>query len=48
MHADLQQLSAEQIQTTHQLKSMVEMALGWLNRDLKVFEKELGIEYFEG
>jgi hypothetical protein len=35
MHADLQQLSAERIQTAHQLKGMVEMDLGWLNRDLE-------------
>jgi hypothetical protein len=47
MHADLQQLSAERIQTAHQLKGMVEMALGRLNRDLKEFEKELGIEHVE-
>jgi hypothetical protein len=45
MHADLQQLPAEQIQTAHQLKGMVEMALGRLNCDLEEFEKELGIEH---
>jgi hypothetical protein len=42
MHADLQQLSAERIQTAHQLKVMVKM--DW---DLEEFEKELGIEHVE-
>ncbi len=47
MHADLQQLPTERIQTSHQLKVMVEMALGRLNRDLEEFQKELGIEHVE-
>lgn len=42
-HARLKQLSAERIQTAHQLRHMVDMALGRLNRDLEVFERELGI-----
>jgi hypothetical protein len=47
MHADLQQLSVEQIQTAHQLKGMAEMALGRLNHDLEEFDKDLGIEHVE-
>ncbi|KAL7475827.1 hypothetical protein ACHAW6_001727 [Cyclotella cf. meneghiniana] len=43
LHDQLQQLSAERIETAHQLRSMVDMALGRLNRDLERFEKELGI-----
>eukprot|EP00804_Cyclotella_cryptica_P011052 CCRYP_013523-RA/>CCRYP_013523-RA protein AED:0.11 eAED:0.11 QI:0/-1/0/1/-1/1/1/0/427 len=43
LHDQLQQLSAERIQTAHQLRGMVDMALGRLNRDLERFEKELGI-----
>jgi hypothetical protein len=47
MHADLQQLPAKPIQTAHQLKGMVEMALGLLNRNLEEFEKEWGIEHVD-
>ena len=44
MYNELQQYSKEKIKTANQLKSMVGMALGRLNRDLAQFEKELGIE----
>jgi len=43
-HARLKQLSAERMQTALQLKNMVEMVLGRLNRDLHEFERELGID----
>lgn len=44
MYHDLQQLSNEKIKTAHQLKAMIDMTLGRLNRDFKKFEKELGID----
>ncbi len=44
MYHELQQLSDEKIKTAHQLKAMIDMALGRLNRDCVKFEKELGID----
>ncbi|EED89466.1 predicted protein [Thalassiosira pseudonana CCMP1335] len=43
-YQQLQQIAQERIHTAIQLKSMVEMALGRLNRDLRLFERELGVE----
>lgn len=43
-NARLKQLSAERMQTAHQLRNMVDMLLGRLNRDLHEFERELGID----
>ena len=43
MHSRLKQLSSERIQTAHQLRGMVDLALGRLHRDLEAIEKELGI-----
>jgi len=43
MYDTLKQFSSEKIDTANQLKSMVDMALGRLDRDLVKFEKELGI-----
>lgn len=44
MYHELQQYSKEKINTANQLKKMVDMVLGRLNRDMEKFEKELGIE----
>ncbi|KAL7531052.1 hypothetical protein ACHAXR_003816 [Thalassiosira sp. AJA248-18] len=44
MYHELKQYSKEKINTANQLKSMVDMALGRLNRDMEKFEKELGID----
>ena len=44
MYHELQQLSNEKIKTAHQLKAMIDMTLGRLNRDFMKFEKELGID----
>lgn len=44
MYRDLQQFSREKISTANQLKSMVDMALGRLNRDMEKLEHELGID----
>ena len=42
-HSQLQQLSAERQETAYQLQHMMQLALDRLNRDLAVFESELGI-----
>ena len=44
MYHELQQLSDEKIKVAHQLKAMIDMTLGRLNRDFEKFEKELGID----
>lgn len=41
----LKQLSAQRIETAHQLRNMIDMALGRLDRDLIGFEQELGIAH---
>lgn len=43
MYHQLQQNSREKITTAHQLKSMIDMALGRLNRDREKFERDLGL-----
>jgi len=43
MYHQLQQNSRERITTAHQLKSMIDMALGRLNRDREKFERDLGL-----
>jgi hypothetical protein len=43
MYHKLQQCSREKIHTAHQLKSMIDMALGRLSRDMKKFENDLGL-----
>lgn len=44
MCRELRQFSDEKMDTANQIKSMVDMALGRLDRDLEKFEKELGID----
>jgi hypothetical protein len=44
-YARLKQLSAQRIETAHQLRNMIDMALGRLDRDLISFEQELGIAH---
>ena len=44
MHSNLRQYSNEKMETANQLKSMIDMALGRLDRDLQKFESELGID----
>jgi hypothetical protein len=44
MYREMQQLSDEKIKTARQLKAMIDMTLGRLNRDFEKFEKELGID----
>lgn len=44
-YARLKQLSAQRIETAHQLRNMIDMALGRLDRDLMDFEQELGISH---
>ena len=44
MYQELRQLSNEKKSTANQVKAMVDMALGRLNRDLEKFGKELGID----
>ncbi|KAL7455758.1 hypothetical protein ACHAWC_008829 [Mediolabrus comicus] len=43
MYHKLQQCSREKIHTAYQLKSMIDMALGRLSRDMKKFENDLGL-----
>jgi len=43
MYLQLQQCSREKIHTANQLKSMIDMALGRLSRDMKKFEQDLGL-----
>lgn len=43
MYHKLQQCSREKIHTAHQLKSMIDMTLGRLSRDMKKFENDLGL-----
>ena len=43
MYNTLQQYSNEKMSTAHQVKSMIDMALGRIDRDLAMFERELKI-----
>lgn len=43
MYHQLQQCSREKIHTANQLKSMIDMALGRLSRDMNKFEQDLGL-----
>ena len=44
MYENLRQYSNEKMETANQLKSMIDMALGRLDRDIQTFESELGID----
>jgi len=48
MYNTLQQYSNEKMSTAHQVKSMIDMALGRIDRDLAMFERELKIGSSEG
>ena len=43
VYHELQQCTREKIHTAYQLKSMIDMALGRLSRDIKKFESDLGL-----
>jgi hypothetical protein len=43
MYHQIQQCSREKIHTANQLKSMIDMALGRLSRDMNKFEQDLGL-----